>query len=129
MVPPPPPRGDAANRSSTDKLSPSRTLPPQVAAMSAPHVKGNVAVLNQNWSAFFYFVAFVMLVAFILLNLYIGEGGVLPLYIGLGSGVGGTWTAAMWALCSVTWLALCPPIIWEYNCGMRGGFPWAGTDL
>lgn len=43
--------------------------------MSAPHVKGNVAVLNQNWSAFFYFVAFVMLVAFILLNLYIGEGG------------------------------------------------------
>ena len=43
--------------------------------MSAPHVKGNVAVLNQNWSAFFYFVAFVMLVAFILLNLYVGEGG------------------------------------------------------
>ena len=47
--------------------------------MSAPHIKGDVAVLNQNWAAFFYFVAFVMLVAFILLNLYIGEGKALRL--------------------------------------------------
>ena len=47
--------------------------PYMVSAMSAPHIKGNVPVLNQNWAAFFYFVAFIMLVAFILLNLYIGE--------------------------------------------------------
>jgi hypothetical protein len=43
-----------------------------VQSMSAPSVPGDASVLNQNWAAFFFWVAFVMSCALILINLYTG---------------------------------------------------------
>lgn len=46
---------------------------PWVAGMSCPEEKGLQPQPLANWSAFFYFVAFVIVVSYTLLNLYIGE--------------------------------------------------------
>ncbi|GAX79594.1 hypothetical protein CEUSTIGMA_g7035.t1 [Chlamydomonas eustigma] len=46
--------------------------PYMVQAMSAPSTTTGVPVLNQNWSAFFYFIIFNLFCALILLNLFTG---------------------------------------------------------
>ena len=46
------------------------SVPPDV--RPPPKCTDGVPVLNQNWGAFFYFVAFVLFCALILLNLYTG---------------------------------------------------------
>lgn len=43
------------------------------AAMAAPEEPGLQPHHMSNWASFFYFVAFVLVVAYTLLNLYIGE--------------------------------------------------------
>lgn len=43
-----------------------------IAAMSAPKMIGDQPQLNSNWAAFFYFAAFVLVCALILINLYTG---------------------------------------------------------
>jgi hypothetical protein len=42
-------------------------------AMAAPQDVGLQPVPMSNWPAFFYFVAFVILVPYMLLNIYIGK--------------------------------------------------------
>lgn len=44
-----------------------------VSAMAAPEEPGLQPRHMANWPAFFFFVAFVLVVAYTLLNLYIGE--------------------------------------------------------
>lgn len=43
--------------------------------LAAPADKGLQPQPMSNWSAFFFFVAFVVVVSYTLLNLYIGEDG------------------------------------------------------
>ncbi|MEW5300382.1 MAG: hypothetical protein WDW36_003317 [Sanguina aurantia] len=46
--------------------------PYMIAAMNSPNIKGDAPARNQNWGSFFYFMAFVLICALILLNLYTG---------------------------------------------------------
>lgn len=52
---------------------PSHTVMTLAAAMATPLEKGLQPVPMNNWSVFFYFVAFVIVVSYTLLNLYIGR--------------------------------------------------------
>jgi hypothetical protein len=60
------------NSTSTSKPH-AGPIPAISAAMATPEEKGMQPQARVNWSSFFYFVAFVIVVSYTLLNLYIGE--------------------------------------------------------